>query len=211
MIHVCTPAAALLLTGFAAAQPVPTSACDFDGFNIDAQLAEVKAASPAYYGCATGKCLPMRLRPGDPVVMNRSEGDWTCGYLVARDGAAQGWIRSNHIRPIPADPNPPVTAFIGTWLQESNRMRIRASKTAGSLELTGEASWHGRRGSVNTGEVSAVSAPQGNKLHFQDDACRIDLALLGRFILANDNNMCGGANVRFWGIWKRAAATAPGK
>src|SRR5579884_3267914 len=83
--------AAIFLATLATAQSVPKSACDFDGFNIDSQLAEVKAASTAYYACATGKCLPMRLRPGDPVVMNRSEGDWTCGYLVARDGAAPGW------------------------------------------------------------------------------------------------------------------------
>ena len=30
------------------------------------------------------------------------------------------------------------------------------------------------------------------------------LALIGKYLLANDNNMCGGANVRFWGVWRRA-------
>ncbi len=48
--------------------------------------------------------------------------------------------------------------------------------------------------------------PAGNHLHVEDDACHIDLALIGRYILANDNNGCGGANVRFWGVWKRAQA-----
>ena len=148
----------------------------------------------------------MRLRPADPVVINRAEDAWTCGYLVARDGAAPGWIRSGDFRPIPSDPNPPLNAFVGTWLQDQNRIRIRASKTAGSLELTGSATWHGRAGSVNTGEFSSVAAPQGNQLHIEDDACKIDLALSGRFLLADDNNMCGGLNVRFWGIWKRAAS-----
>ena len=202
MIRVRSSAAVFLLTGFAAAQQVPKSACDFDGFKIDSPLVQVKAATTAYYACATGKCLPMRLRPGDPAVISRSEGDWTCGYFVAPGGAAQGWVPSNDLRPILSDPNPPQTAFIGTWIQDSNSIRIRASKTSGSLELTGQASWHGPRGSVNTGEVSAVAAPQGNKLHLQDDACTIDLALIGGFLLAHDNNMCGGANVRFWGIWK---------
>jgi hypothetical protein len=63
--------------------------------------------------------------------------------------------------------------------------------------------------SVHTGEVSAVAVPQGNKLHVQDDACQIDLALLGRFLLADDNNMCGRLNLRFWSIWKRAQTPDP--
>jgi hypothetical protein len=171
----------------------------------------VKTATTAYYACGTGKCLPMRLRSTDPVVITQTEGDWTCAYLVARDGAAQGWVRSGDLRAIPSDLNPPLAAFIGTWLQDSNRIRIRASKTVGALELTGEASWHGPRGSVNTGEVSAIAAPQENKLHIQDGACTIDLALSGSFLLANDNNMCGGLNVRFWGIWKRARSPDPVK
>jgi hypothetical protein len=39
----------------------------------------------------------------------------------------------------------------------------------------------------------------------EDDICTVNLALLGNYLLANDNNMCGGVNVRFWGVWKRAA------
>ena len=44
------------------------------------------------------------------------------------------------------------------------------------------------------------------RLRFQmsDDIARELVALIGKYILANDNNMCGGMNVRFWGIWKRA-------
>ena len=49
----------------------------------------------------------------------------------------------------------------------------------------------------------AEASPGGNHLHLEDDSCKIDLALIGKYILANDNNMCGGMNVRFWSVWKR--------
>jgi len=36
------------------------------------------------------------------------------------------------------------------------------------------------------------------------DACMVDLTLVGRYLVVTDNNMCGGVNVRFWGIWVRS-------
>jgi len=144
----------------------------------------------------------MKLQPGDTVVINRVEGDWNCGYLTARRGGASGWVRSGDIRPVEFDPNPPLTAWAGTWVQGENRIEIRVDK--GKLELSGEAYWHGRGDNVHTGEFSGEAATARNKLHVEDDICKIDLALIGKYILANDNNMCGGMNVRFWGVWKRA-------
>ncbi|HUA18383.1 MAG TPA: hypothetical protein VMB25_06535 [Bryobacteraceae bacterium] len=175
----------------------PKSPCDFDGFDINAKLAEVKTATTGYY-----QSLAMKLKPGDTVVVNRVEGDWTCGYLISRRGAAQGWVRSNDISPVDVDPNPPLTAWIGSWVQGENRVEIQVAK--GKLDLRGEAYWHGIGDNVHTGEFSAEALPAGNKLHAEDDVCKIDLALIGKYILTNDNNMCGGANVRFWGVWKYA-------
>ena len=180
-------------------QQPPKSACDFDGFDTNAKLAEVKTAATGYY-----QSLSMKLKPGDTVVVNRVEGDWTCGYLTSRRGGASGWVRSSDIRPVLFDPNPPLTAWLGTWREGENQIRIQASKTTGKLQLDGEAYWHGIGDNVHTGEFSSEAAPSGNKLHVEDDPCKIDLALIGKYILANDNNMCGGMNVRFWGVWKRA-------
>jgi hypothetical protein len=44
-------------------------------------------------------------------------------------------------------------------------------------------------------------------LHFVEadaDSCIVDLTLIGKHLVANDNARCGGFNVRFWGIWNRA-------
>jgi len=168
----------------AVGQQHPASPCAFDGFDINSKLAE-------------------NIRTGDPVVVSRVEGDWTCGYLVTRKGASQGWVRSKDIRVIDFDPKPPLSAWAGTWVQGDNRIRIQSSKVPGKLALTGEAYRHGFGDNVHSGEFSSEADPAGNHLHLEDDACQIDLALIGKYLLANDNNMCGGMNVRFWSVWKR--------
>jgi hypothetical protein len=210
------PLAATILAAtisLAAGQVLPSSSCDFDGFDTNSKLAEVSTVTTAYYSCMAGKkCLPLRLKPGDPVVVGRIEGDWNCGYLTGRKGSAQGWVRFADIRLVDHDPNPPPAAWAGTWVQGENRIRIRNSKTPGQLSLAGEAYWHGLGDNVHTGEFAGEARPAGNLLHFADgpaDSCTIDLALIGKFILANDNNSCGGMNVRFWGIWKRADLQDP--
>lgn len=211
MVKAANIAGLFLLAGLAQAQRPPASACDFDGFDISSHLAEVSVATTAYYGCATGKCLPMRLRAGDPVVLNRTEGDWTCGYLVARDGSAQGWVRSTELRPVASDPNPPSSAWIGTWVQDENQITIQACPRDAPATLTfdGKAYWHGPRNNIHSGRVSVQARPVGNRVHLDDQLCKIDLALSGKYLLANDNNMCGGLNVRFWGVWKRSSVAKP--
>jgi hypothetical protein len=43
-------------------------------------------------------------------------------------------------------------------------------------------------------------------MRFVQGTCVLDLALVGKYIVAGDNEHCGGANVRLWGIWKRTGA-----
>ena len=176
---------AAAIASLAAGQQSPKTSCEFDGFDTSSKLAET-------------------LKTGDPVVVNRIEGDWTCGYLVGRKGSGPGWVRSKEIRLVDSDPNPPLAAWAGTWVQGENRIRI-STKTSGKLDLEGEAYWHGFGDNVHSGEFSAEATPASNHMHVEDDSCHIDLALIGKYILANDNNSCGGANVRFWGVWKRRA------
>ena len=172
------------ITSVAAAQQPPKTPCDFDGFDTKAKLAEA-------------------IKSGYPVVVTRVEGDWTCGYLTSSKGSGQGWVQSREIRLVDFDPNPPLAAWAGTWVQDENRIRIQISKTTGKLALEGEAYWHGFGDNVHSGEFSGEAIPARNQLHVEDDSCKIDLALWGKYILANDNNSCGGLNVRFWGVWKR--------
>lgn len=193
----------------AAAQQHPTLPCEFDGFHLDSKMAEVKVATTGYYACATGKCLPMTLKPGDPVVIARAEGAWTCGYLVARKGSAPGWVESANLRQIAADPDPPLSTWLGEWRQGENRIDILPTNQPGKVELEGDAYWHGIGDNVHTGSISGDASPSGNRLHYaEEDVCTVDLALIGKYLLAIDNAGCGGANVRFWGVWKRAQAPA---
>ena len=174
----------------ATAQQPPASPCEFDGFDMNSKLAEM-------------------IKSGDPFVVTRGEGDWTCGYLDGRKGSAQRWVRSKDIRSVPLDPNPPLAAWVGTWVQGDNRIRIQNSKTDGKLEVEGEAYWHGFGDNVHEGQFSAHAKPSGNHLHVEDDLCHVDLALWGKYLLLNDNNMCGGMNVRFWSVWRRVRFESP--
>ena len=194
-----------------AGQDRPKALCDFDGFGTNPNLAEVSTArsTKGYYGCSSGNdCLATTLAPGDPVLVYRVEGEWTCGYLSQHNGAGPGWIRSKDIRPVNFDPAPPLNAWLGTWANGKDRIRIQPSKSSGKLDLEGEATWHGHGDVVHTGDFAGEAAPAGNQLHFVEegaDSCTVDLTLIGNYLVANDNAMCGGMNVRFWGIWKRAS------
>lgn len=193
----------------AAAQERPQKACSFEGFSADEKLAEVIRATTGYYGCESAKdCLPAKLAAGDVVRPYHVEGDWTCAYVQQRDGAGPGWVKSADLRPIPADPVPPLDAWFGTWANGRGRIRIGPSTALGKLHLSGDAEWHGQGDVVHTGDFEGDASPQGNHLHFGEagpESCVIDLTLIGRYMVANDNNRCGGMNVRFWGIWKRSA------
>jgi len=177
-----------------AAQEPPKVGCPFDGY--DGKLAEVTTKSAG-------------LDRGDMVVIYRSEGDWTCAYLTGKNGSSPGWILTKTIRPIASDPNPPRTAWLGTWGFEENVIKIGRADTPGKLALSGKAIWHGNGGVAHYGSISGEATLKGNQLHFVEGedpvySCVVDSILFTNYLLVNDNGRCGGMNVRFSGIWKRA-------
>jgi len=201
----------VIAVSWSAAQDRPKTLCGFDGFSANPILAEIATAKSTvgYIGCSSSQnCLSTKLAPGDPVVVFQAEPDWTCGYLSQNKGAGPGWVRSKDIRRVNFDAAPPLDAWLGIWANGDDRIRIQASKAPGQVELQGEGVWHGRtKDAVHTGDFSGEAAPAGNHLHFVEsgaDSCTIDLTLIGKYLVANDNNLCGGEDVRFWGIWKRA-------
>jgi hypothetical protein len=151
----------------AAGQDRPQKGCSFEGFSADAKLAEVTRATVGYFGCGSAKdCLPAKLAAGDTVAPYHADGDWTCAYLQEHDGAGPGWVKSRDIREVPTDPAPPLDAWLGTWSNGRGRIRIEASKPAGKLHLAGDA-----------------------------ESCTVELTLIGKYLVANDINRCGGMNV----------------
>jgi hypothetical protein len=199
----------------ASAQTKPTEACTFVGFASDAQkqpnLAEVKTKTPAlmWMACDSAKgCFSVKLDPGSPVLIYRNDGAWTCGYGVDRHGAGPAWFRSGDLRPLEFTAAPAMAAWYGVWKGGEDRVTIAAGRNAGELRVAGNAIWQGAKGNEHFGEVAGSAAPGGNRLHVVDGGCAIDLTLAGKYILADDNQGCGGMNVRFAGIWKRVPAHA---
>jgi hypothetical protein len=199
----------------ASTQTKPTEACNFVGFQSGSQkepsLAEVNTKTPAqtWMACDSSKgCISLKLDPGSPVLIYANNGEWTCGYGVDRHGAAPAWFRTRDLRPLAFTEAPPIEAWYGVWRSGGDRMVISASKNAGELHLVGNAIWQGANRNEHFGDARGNAIPSGNRLHIVDGGCVIDLTLAGKYILADDNQGCGGMNVRFSGIWKRASATA---
>jgi len=196
-----------ILAVAAAAQERPQRACRFEGFGAEGKLAEVIRPATGYWGCDSAKsCVPTKLAAGDVAAPYHTDGDWTCAYIQQRDGAGPGWVKAQDLREVHADPAPLLDAWFGTWANGLGRIRIAPSAAAGELHVSGENEWHGIGDVVHTGDFEGDASPAGNHLHFVESgpgSCTIDLTLIGRYLVAGDNQLCGGMNVRFWGIWKR--------
>jgi hypothetical protein len=196
------------------AQDKPTGDCSvpYAGFAATpepkVQIAEVASQAAVKLAfCDSEKgCFVSRPALGTPVLIYREQGVWTCGYFSSRDGAGPAWIRSESLRVVPYDARPPLKAWAGTWVGGEDRVLIRTGRLPGSLHLVGGATWQGQGGNAHFGDMKGDASPVGNHLRFVQngpDSCTIDMTLLNRYILANDNQLCGGLNARFQGIWKR--------
>ena len=198
-------AIAIAAVSIAAGQERPKGLCQFDGFGGNPKLAEVVTApkAVAYFGCDANEktCPPTSLSPGDPILIYQESGDWTCGYISQANGSGPGWVRSKDIQLVRVNENPPLDAWLGTWKYFDDKLSIKRGKVLGALALDGEAYWHGMAGSVHVGDINGQAAPTGNHMHYEDGSgqitCTVDLTLLGRYLMLNDNAKCGGMNVRF--------------
>jgi len=209
-------AIALILQGASVcgAQGKPTGDCSFPdaGFATRpgqrVQIAEVATrAAVELEECGSEKgCIVSPAAWRTPVLIYRQLGEWTCGYFSGRNGAGPAWIRGDALRVVPYDARPPLNAWVGTWTGGEDHILIRAGSMPGTLHLVGNAEWHGKGDDAHFGDTEGHASPVGNHLHFVQNgpnSCTIDMTLLNRYILANDNGLCGALNARFQGIWKR--------
>jgi len=191
-------------------QNPPNAECAADTSSADPQVAEVAGSPSATVWVACGavtRCGRWTVPSGTPVVVDRVRGAWTCVYAQARDGAGPGWIRSSDLRSMHYDLHPPATSWVGLWIGSKDRVAIRLANKSSALHLSGHAEWHGNGGVVHDGDVEGEATPRANHLHLVEegaDSCTLDLTLAGPYLVATDNDRCGGMNVRFEGIWRRA-------
>ena len=178
----------------------PAERCPFEGFGPEFPLAIAVRSTETWVLCPpNGGCRTSPLKAGEPIAVYHTQGSWTCAGLPG----GPGWVRSGDLRTLVADATPPLRSWVGSWNGGAGRVTIQQAKAAGALTLSGRGTWNGANGVVHSGRFGGDASPRGNRLHFSDGYCEIDLALIGGFITASDNAGCGGLNVSFSGIWKR--------
>ena len=207
-----------LYGGVSVADSVDCDRAAFFDENASFGLAKIvgKPAERVYFH-GNGAPTKAYVIPGDTVVVVDNPSQWQCVLYVSPKGkATAGLIPSAKLKPLEPSTAPPLTTWIGDWAQgEDNQIQIKADKKPGQLNATGSALWYGwprqeaiKRGAVHTGEFEATAAPAGNQLSLStgDDAysCKVELQLMGPYMVAKDNTNCGGANVRFWGVYRKA-------
>lgn len=163
------------------------------------------------------------LVPGNTVILGGRVPGFVCATYVGQTGAVRsGWLPEAAVAKAPAAPVPALSDWTGTWTAPEQTLVIRAGKAAGTLAVKGDATYGAldpdrvRRGAVNVGQVEGETAPNGPDLAFtmgdkgtlpfaagDPGDCRLRLRLLPPFLLAEDNNACGGMNVNFNNVYRR--------
>jgi len=167
------------------------------------------------------------LLPGDPVVVTRTEGNFVCaGFAPPKQANAvtSGWLPAAALD-LPQAASGAVSEWLGRWHSGAWKQIDITAAPNGGITLEGSASYGAddparrERGAVNTGEIAATVTPQGGRADFSLDVsgevraydatgddvfCKLRLRQLGPYLAVTDNAQCGGHNVTFTGIYRRA-------
>jgi hypothetical protein len=164
------------------------------------------------------------LVPGDEVVVIGTKDDFVCASYASKNGrVTDGWLPRSAISIV--QDQPPVNAkdWIGRWQSGSEQtIVIEQIDKTGSLSIKGDATWGAsdpervKRGAVNIGSLEGETTADGAVLSFAmgengtlpfDQAdeldCKVRMQRLGPYLLAKDNNNCGGMNVSFTSVYRR--------
>jgi hypothetical protein len=145
------------------------------------------------------------LKAGDLVFVRPEQK----GFTPLASSKANHFVLRGSLEPVPFEAHPAAKSWIGLWRLGDATIRI-AQTPEGSLTVHGNAVWHGE-GSDHAGEFqAAVPLPETNVVNLHDEhnaACEVHLALFATRMVAEDNEGCGGANVRFRGEFEPVPAT----
>jgi hypothetical protein len=149
--------------------------------------------------------------PGDTVLTGAAQGGFVCALYPGKNGGSAGYVRRDEISVQPKDATPALSAWAGTWKDGDDSITLRVN--SGKLVAKGEAYWPSadpslkeRPGGPNLGEMSGTAAPDGRTVVYAGkdaDDCRVTLTLVGPYLVATDNDNCGGMNVTFTGVYQR--------
>jgi hypothetical protein len=161
------------------------------------------------------------LVPGDRVIISGRRDTFICAtYINAQGGDRSGWLPADAVA---GDSAAPVALadWLGKWSGIEASITVKAGK-AGALRIEGEATYGAKdpgrvkRGAVNTGEIEGEMTPAGDRLSFamgdsatlpmdkgDEFSCKVWMQRVGPWLIVDDNNNCGGANVTFRGFYTR--------
>lgn len=145
---------------------------------------------------------------GDTVVTGRDLGRYRCAFFPNKVGGSAGWVDRSTLQPLPVR-MPTLQDWVGDWKDGDNGLKIHVQ--GGQLHVEGDAYWPSanptpeeRPYGPNMGQVEARATPRGADVEFAEDTCRVRVHLLGEVLIVSDNSECGGMNVRFNGVYRRA-------
>lgn len=139
--------------------------------------------------------------PGDRLLISAVKDGWACAFFGGTKGDIVGWVRTEQLTMTATKPPTPESWF-GRWRSGRNSFTIQSSAISDSLSVAGIALW-GAGPAPRTGRVEGSSPPTGNQLVVKDGTCQVRLTLVDEWLIADDNNECGGLNVTFTGVYRR--------
>lgn len=153
------------------------------------------------------------LIKGDRVLATKPSDGWVCIYYLGKKSDYVGWVKQQELRDISVPVAAKLDGWLGKWVSIGaiNSIQIRPG-SSGKLEVNGKAKWLGGKNSyreeiVHFGQVHGVAHPNESRLviteNNKDQSCMLSLNLIDVFLIAKDNEKCGGVNVRFNGVYKQ--------
>lgn len=205
----------------ASAQLEPGAEClTYDSAYESAPLFEIKADAGqqrVYLFNRTERCpgeQPCASRQksflvaGDVVFAGPPARGFRCAYYgTAKGKIVAGFVPIENLESLSEDNGLSQEFVTGSWAYDDDTIAI---KPAGSGQVAGEGhATYQTATTINEGDFSGQAPIQtGQKeLVFKDGegdtACIVTLRRRGPYLIAEDNSMCGGMNVRFNGIYTR--------
>ncbi len=160
-----------------------------------------------------GKCQRKAyVVPGDEVVVSKTRGEYACAWFTPAKGSPTvGWVRSSDLKLLEGPFDIPLGEWPGEWTYGENTIKLAENGSDGWLSVTGNAFWKGIGDNIHIGELDGRAEPGNGILEYSDGDdeydCKATMRLLVNYLIVSDNMKCGGMNVSFSGIYKRAAYT----
>lgn len=216
--------AVTFLSSLAAAQtdPDPENWCRAGKFTAeteDYRLASVKAIKGGrshFYNdfsddCPEGKDCREKayVVSGDQVVVSNERNGFACAWFTPVRGTGYvGWLKASDLNYWPVTKKPGIASWYGTWRYGENEIKFEATRNRGYLNVIGTAFWKGLGDNIHIGELGNKGKVEANVVQYSDGDdefdCKVTIRMVGQFLVVRDNMNCGGANVSFSGVYRKA-------